>query len=310
MSNYKWSYMDHWLTDSPQGPCAPTVSVGYMERYIKQVAGLGFKGLDTFGFRIGKYSELFGSAVKFEKFLQDCGMEKLTSVFHAIPYATRYRSPHVSATHDGIIADMERVMIATQGTGVESFIVMPAATYFMVEPVTDEKIRIMADLWNRAGRMTAKYGVKLTSHHEFWCGIRSEEEIDKFYRWTDPEYVFYFCDAAQHIIAGVDPVKMYLKLHDRCNGFHFKDTHDVDVHGEYRLPPDAEILAKSVKRWFWEMGTPEGLVDWPLLMKALKEYNYRGWLSVEHDKANVGGGNYAESTAISMWHIENVLSRI
>ncbi len=310
MADIKWSYMDHWMTDSPQGPTTPAISVKYMQRYIKQIAGLGYRGLDTFGFRLNKYSELFGSPVKFEKFLQDYGIEKITSLFYDVAYATKFRAPHVPETHDTIIKDIERIMISAEGTGVESLIIMPASTYFMVEPVTDEKIKILADLWNRAGKLTAKYGVKLTCHHEFWCAVREVEVIEKFYQWTDPRYVFYFCDAAQHVIAGVDPVKMYMKLHDRCSGFHFKDTHNVDMKGEYRLPPDAEILAPSVKRWFWEMGTPEGLVDWPLLVKTIKEYGYKGWLSVEHDKANLEGANYAESTAVSMWYIDNVISKI
>jgi sugar phosphate isomerase/epimerase len=58
------------------------------------------------------------------------------------------------------------------------------------------------------------------------------------------------------------------------------------------------------------MGTDEGLVDFPALFKAMKECNYEGWVSVEHDKADFGGGNYADSTAISAWYIRNVLSKI
>ena len=55
-----------------------------------------------------------------------------------------------------------------------------------------------------------------------------QDEIDKFYSWTDPKYVFFYCDTAQHAIAGVDPVKLYMKYHDRCGGVHLKDTHYVD----------------------------------------------------------------------------------
>jgi len=304
--------MDHWLTGSPRGLTAPYISVDYMDRYIKQLAGLGFKGFDTFAFRLPIFIKLFGSVRKFEEFLQDRGMEKITGIFHAAPNATKDDAPHIRETHDKILDKLERyICTATDGTkGVESLIVMPSNTYYDVEPVTDEKIKIMAELWNRVGRMTKKYGVKTTCHLEFWCAIRDEETIEKFFNWTDPEYVYYFCDGAQHKIAGVDPVKLYIKYHDRCNGIHLKDTHDVDTKGEYRMPPDPELMAPSVKRWFWEVGTPEGLVDYPLLMKALKEYNYSGWISVEHDKAEIGGGNYAESTCISMWYIKNVLAKI
>ena len=45
-------------------------------------------------------------------------------------------------------------------------------------------------------------------------------------------------------------------------------------------------------------------------MKAMKECSYEGWVGVEHDKADVGGGNYPESTALSAWYIQHVLKKI
>lgn len=309
MAQFKWNYMDHWVTSSAQGPANPQISVEAMDRYVKQIAGLGFTGFDTFDFRLGKYIELFGSVRNFEVFLQERGMEKLTGIFKAIPYATKHQTIHDRSCHDNIFREMAHFVNMVEGTGVQTYVIMPAHTYFQVEPVTDEKIKIMAELWNRVGEMTLSRGIKLACHHEFWCGIKTEEEIDKFYAMTDPRYVFYLCDTAQHVIAGVDPIKTYMKLHDRCAGFHFKDTHDVDHRGEYRSPPDAELMAPSVHRWFWEMGTPQGLVDYPLLIRAMKEYDYNGWVGVEIDKADIGG-NYAESACMSMWYIKNVLEKI
>ena len=42
----------------------------------------------------------------------------------------------------------------------------------------------------------------------------------------------------------------------------------------------------------------------------MKEYGYQGWVGVEHDKADIGGGNYPASTAIAAWYIRNVLQKI
>ena len=136
------------------------------------------------------------------------------------------------------------------------------------------------------------------------------DEIRKFYEWTDPRYVYYWCDAAQTVIAGQDPVKLYNKYHDRTAGFHFKDTRHVDRREDYRSQPDPELCASTTPRWFWEMGTPGGLVDFPALMRALREHGYEGWIGVEHDKADVGGGNYPESTALAMWYARSVLEPI
>jgi sugar phosphate isomerase/epimerase len=216
----------------------------------------------------------------------------------------------VRSTHDHIVNYAEYIMRSSQGLGVENFIVMPAGLYYDVEPVTDDKIRACAELWNRVGEMTQKYGVKTCCHHEFFCGIRSAEQLRKFYEWTDPRYVFFYCDTAQHVIAGVDPVDLYLKLHERCGGFHMKDTLNVDLTGDYRRRPDAEVMAPTTPRWFHEMGTPGGLVDFPAMMAAMKACGYEGWVGVEHDKADVGGGNYPESTALSAWYIQHVLKKI
>ena len=308
--NVKWSYMDHWSILSPRGRTSTYLSVDQMDRYIRQLAVAGFTGFDTFSFRLGMLAGMFGSAGKFQNFLRERGFEKVASVFTAYPDRSKLRAIHVRETHDRIFADCEASVRLCEGLQVENFIVMPANTYWQTEPVTDDKLKAMAELWNRVGKMTAAHGMKLGCHHEFWCAIRTTEQIDKFYRWTDPRYVYFFCDTAQHVIAGVDPVALYEKYHDRCSGFHFKDTHNVDTKGEFRMPPDPELMAPSVRRWFWEMGTPQGLVDFPRLMRALKAHNYRGWITVEHDKADVEGGSFAESTCIAKWYIDNVLSKI
>jgi inosose dehydratase len=310
MANIKWSYMDHWKTNTPQGLITPFLSKKYMDRYIKQIAALGFQGLDTFGFRLNSYEALFGSMKNFREFLQERGIERVVGAFMAYPDISNSRNPHVRSTHGNIIRDCEATCKKASELGVENLVVMPASTYWQSEPITDEKLKIFVELWDKVGKMSLDYGIHTTCHHEFWCGVQSMDQIEKFYAWTNPDHVFYFCDTAQHTIAGVDPVELYLKYHDRTTGFHFKDTHNVDTKGEYRIPPDPEVIAPSVARWFWEMGTPEGLVDFPRLMKAIKEYNYKGWITVEHDKADVEGGNYAESTCISKWYIDNVLTKI
>ncbi len=312
MSKYKYAYMDHWTTDSPRGMTMPSISVEYMDRYIKQLAGIGFRGLDTFGFRLPTYAGLFGSLKNFEQFLQARGIEKITSIFHALVNVTKDKATHIPETHDAIFRECEFMVSQTDELqAVDNFVVMPSATHFEVEPVTDEKIKAMADLWNRVGRMTRQHrGMKTSCHLEFWGAIRTEEQIEKFFEWTDPEYVYFFLDGAQHQIAGVDPVQLYLKYHSRCSGIHLKDTHNIDTQGDYRKMPDPEIMAPTTKRWFWEVGTPGGLVNYPLLMKAIKEYGYDGWITVEHDKADFGGSNFAESTCVAMWTIQNVLDKI
>ncbi|SFU54361.1 sugar phosphate isomerase/epimerase family protein [Pseudoduganella namucuonensis] len=306
----RWAYMDHWRIDTPQGQLSQYTSVKRFDAFLKQISAIGYEAIETFDFHLGPLRELFGSLENARAFMQERGIDKVLSLFHAVMYDERQSAPHVRATHDHIFNYAQHIMRSSVGLGVENFIVMPAGLYYDVEPVTDDKLKACAELWNRVGKMTLEYGVKTCCHHEFFCGIRSAEQLRKFYEYTDPRYVFFYCDTAQHVIAGVDPVDLYLKLHDRCGGFHMKDTHHVDLTGDYRRRPDAEVMAPTTPRWFHEMGTPEGLVDFPALLAAMKECGYEGWVGVEHDKADVGGGNYPESTALSAWYIQHVLKKI
>lgn len=308
--NLRWAYMDHWRIDTPQGQLSQYSSIDRLDGFVKQISVLGFEAIETFDFHVGVMLDLFGSLENCRDFLQERGIDRVLSLFHAVMFDRHRSAPHIRASHDQIIGNAERVVASATGLGVQNLLVMPASQYYDMEPVTDDKLRACAELWSRVGEMTLRYGIKTCCHHEFYCGIHHREQVLKFYAWSDPRYVFWYCDTAQHVIAGVDPVQLYGDLHERCGGFHLKDTHHVDLRGDYRQKPESEVTARTTPRWFWEMGTADGLVDFPALFAAMKDYQYRGWVSVEHDKADVGGGNYPESTAIAAWYIEHVLKKI
>lgn len=306
----RFAYMDHWRIDGPQGYVSQYTSTRLLDSFLKQISALGFEAIETFDFHLDVLLDLFGSLDAARQFMQERGIDRVLSLFHAVMYRNGVSQAHDRSTHETLFNHAHHVVKSAAGLGVENLIVMPAGQYYDVEPVTDERIRACADLWSRVGKMTLEYGIRTCCHHEFYCGIHHAEQIRKFYDWSDQRYVFWYCDTAQHMIAGVDPVDLYLRLHERCGGFHLKDTHHVDRVGDYRQRPESEVTARTTRRWFWEMGTPAGLVDFPALFAAMREFGYTGWVSVEHDKADIGGGNYPASTAIAAWYIRNVLQKI
>lgn len=310
MGSITWSYMDHWRVDTPGGPRTQYASRRLMDDFVKQIAAVGFEGLDMFDFQIFGLSAMFGSIEAYESYLRDHGIRKIVNLFRGIMYDPRVADAHVRETHDEIVESTRRMLGMWSNLQIESLIVMPASLWIDTAPVTDDKIKAAAECWTRVGEMTlTEFGVRTTGHHEFFCAIRTVEDILKFYEWSDPRFVSFFCDTAQHCIAGIDPVDLYLQLKDRCSGFHFKDTVQQDTTGAYANRPDAELMAPQTDRWFHEMGVDGGLVDFPRLMKALRDDEFSGWITVEHDKANIGG-DYAESTALSMWYAKNVLAEI
>ncbi len=305
-----WSYMDHYSVDTPIGYQSPKTTRELFDRFVKEIAAIGFTGYDTFATTFASLSRLFGSPKNLLEFFQERGIQKIVGLFGG-------GGAEDPATHDQIFRTWENTANLCDGLGVDNFVICPGARYWTVAPVTDEKLKNTANIWNRVGKMAAEHGIKAGLHHEFENLGRRPDELEKLYRWTDPKYVWWFCDTAQHTIAGLDVLKLYEKYHDRCNGFHFKDTHHTDAKNEYLYPPDVEIEA-SVPQWFWEMGTRGGLINFPGLMALLKKYNFRGWLSAEHDKVDMGsiietgsiGATYAEATCLTKWYIDNVLAKI
>src|ERR1700750_1066256 len=111
----KWSYMDHWVTETPQGPQPPSFNRATMDRYVKQLSALGFTGFDTFFFYLHMLGGMYGSVPSFERFLQDNGFDKITGIFSAYPSATRFTAPHVRETHDRIVADCTNTLRMCEG---------------------------------------------------------------------------------------------------------------------------------------------------------------------------------------------------
>ena len=121
-------------------------------------------------------------------------------------------------------------------------------------------------------------------------------------------------DTAELTIAGIDPVKFYEKHHGRINHVHFKDAITADTLDEYK-DLNAEIeywpmhlcaagAKRGIERWYYEMGTPGGLVDFPALKQALAAHGYDGWVVVESDQSP----HAEESVMLNGWYLKQVLT--
>lgn len=308
--NIRWNYMDHWRTDSPSGPIDQWHSRRDMREFLHQLVAVGFEGLDTFTFRYWQILEQYGSVAAFQEYVREQGLQRIVNLFHGVYYDPSNYAPEVPETYPRILDDFRTQMERWEEIEIDNIIVMPGTRNFDEAGVSDDAIKRAAELWGQVGEITLQHGVKLTCHHEFYGGIRTRRHAEIFYEHADPRYVFFFLDTAQHRIVGDDPVELYELLHDRVSGIHFKDTVTEDTEDDYKLFPDAELLGRTTPKWFYEMGTEEGLVDFEALMRSLRDHGYRGWLTVEHDKADKLGGDYSEATAISMWYAKNVLEAI
>jgi len=54
------------------------------------------------------------------------------------------------------------------------------------------------------------------------------------------------------------------------------------------------------------MGTPGGLVDFPALLKKMRQHDYDGWVVVESDQSP----HVEESVMLNSWYRRQVLSKV
>ena len=63
---------------------------------------------------------------------------------------------------------------------------------------------------------------------------------------------------------------------------------------------------RGIERWYYEMGTPGGLVDFPALLGGLQKHDYEGWIVAESDQ----NPHAEESVMLNGWYQKRVLARV
>ncbi|MDO4190014.1 MAG: hypothetical protein Q4D29_13605, partial [Lachnospiraceae bacterium] len=189
MKSIKYDYMEHWTIPTPVGYMKPFGRRSYMEKNVKELAARGFSGFQLMAASMATYARMFGgekgTLVDFEKFIQDCGMDGITGMFWC-NLSDRHETSSINPDfHDNILQIARNFAEQAKGTSIDTYIYMPAGCYCYEMPVTDDNVHILADLANKMGKMLLEdYGIRLTCHHEFWCGLRDYDEIIKYYEWT------------------------------------------------------------------------------------------------------------------------------
>jgi len=300
------------------------------ERALKVMSACGFRGVELRA-GSGRWSPLgkadlielnFGSVKKFKEFVESCGLQVASYYYDPLmPLegedsefwrgAPARRSPLNPADHERTVAGARafaKLLSELRGT---CLVVPPVPPYWTQAALTDEQIKTAAECWNKVGQMTKQdYNITTVLHVDCLSALRSLKDLGKMMEYTDPKFVGLAIDTAELTIAGINPVDVYDKFHDRAKHFHFKDTRNVDELGEYKKPfADFHLLdeggEKHVERWFWEMGTAGGLVDFPALVKSMKRNNYDGWIIAESDPSP----NPAQSAMLNAWYVKCVLAK-
>jgi sugar phosphate isomerase/epimerase len=113
-------------------------------------------------------------------------------------------------------------------------------------------------------------GLKIGVHPHVRSNIETEKQLDQLIKAVKPMKLDVCYDSAHQEALGMDQAAFIKKYHDKIVLAHLKDL-------KTRVSP-AKL---DYDRDFVDLG--KGLVDFKVVVKALKGIDYRGWLMIEVD---------------------------
>ncbi|RAX18996.1 MULTISPECIES: sugar phosphate isomerase/epimerase [unclassified Actinomyces] len=294
------------------------------ERALRVVSISGFSGVEL-NAGTGRWEPLgnptqlaanFGSIAGFRRFVQDAGLESVSSWFWdpAIGYQedlTHGDDPLDPGSRDGLVAHAAWLSEALAELGGSVLVVRPAPYAGHSGPLDDAALQALADSWNAVGAAIAPMGVRLGLHFDFLSSLRTADALDSLLALTDPELTGLALDTAEFVVAGRNPLEFIEHHADRVIHVHLKNAADVD-NGEEYLNAGAEYSVlraggkRGVGRWFTELAEEPVLVDAAAVMRALTDHGYAGWIVVESDMSP----HPASSTMLNGWEVQHVLKPI
>jgi inosose dehydratase len=286
------------------------------ERAFKTIAACGFDELElragTFRWeplgRPERIVQYYGSIDAFLDVLHACGIARVSSFFFdpgelILEEPSFGRDVLAAADRDGIVAAARPFTEFLQEVGGSTLVVRPVGSYWRTGRLTDAQLDELAQTWNAVGAL----GVRVALHVDALSALQTADEISAVLDRAD-DTVGIAIDTAELTLAGIDPVELYERHADRVGHLHLKDVRTTDTLGE-RTKPNAELVflsaggERGIERWFWELGTDGGLVDFPALFSALDAHGYDGTIVVESDQSPDPAG----SVMLNGWYVKRHL---
>ncbi|WP_328631385.1 sugar phosphate isomerase/epimerase family protein [Streptomyces sp. NBC_00356] len=292
------------------------------ERALKVIAACGFTGVELRG-GTGRWDPLgrpasiaatYGSTKAFLSMLRATGLECVSS-WYVDPgepvdeELSRGRSILDRARHQEIVEALLPFAEFLATAGGDRLVVRALPAAWTLDGGPDAAgIADAAAGWNAVGAAVARTGVRLSLHADCLSAAADEKTLAALLAETDPDVVGLTLDTAELTVAGLDPVHLFDAHHGRVDHLHLKDTRHVDENDERHAPhAEAGMLsgggARDVERWFYECGTPGGLVDFAALAERLRAHAWSGWAVFESEQTP----NPARSAMLNGWFARRLL---
>lgn len=209
--------------------------------------------------------------------------EKLgIEVIALTPYNSRFNDPD-DAVREAEEADILRVIEAADFLGAK-YIRIYGGNYAASDTDPDgKKWETLVQSMRRLGDAAEKHGVKLVIENHFNTMTVSAEESIRLSREIDHPAVGILYDQANLAFTGKEDYKIAIPLQQEkvyymhVKDLKFKENQTGFVSSDVSHPKEEErnVITRIVG---------EGELDWPGILRMVKEYGYDGWLSLEYER--------------------------
>lgn len=254
---------------------------------IKELASLGYRGFETFGFIIDQYPG---------------GIEGLRDVLgeHQLQLVSAYCSAPLidpATARDDIkqITNWAKKVKALDGQ-----VVVVGASSRQQASYSPDAYAVLVQTLNEVGRRCLDLGVLAAFHPHTGTPVETSDEIDRVMSAVDPNAVFFAPDTGQIAKGGGDPLAIIRTYNRLIRHIHLKDF----VGGPVDLSPTGEELDRTGYLNYVPLG--DGVVDIPGIVDALEADDYDGWWMVELDGTPAATAPPREAAAISKRYLDQL----
>ncbi len=194
------------------------------------------------------------------------------------------------AKREEILQEANKRFALLKEFGGKNIIIGPPGVLGTVD--RPQLIKQQAPLLNEIGKRAKDQGLEIGIHPHLNTLVETPAEIDLAMATTDPRYVHFSADTGHIHLAGGDVPAILRKYKTRLNYFHFKDGVRPFVRPNFQ--PNLRELGR-------------GEVNFPAIMRLLKEIRFTGWINIEQDTTTL---TPQESSRISMEYVTKTLKPI
>ena len=310
----RWAYALNQWNSPPTAFVRPEAQT----RALKTISVTGLDAVELQG-GSGRWNNLgrpehillgHGSVEGFRAFLAASGIRRVSSMTWdptapAEEEGGAFRSTSNPADRAAILDAAVPFVDFLAAIGGETFVVRASESAWRLPD--GPRVAEVAALFDGLGGLCADRGVRLAVDIDCLSAFRPAALRDALLAETDPATVGLAVDTAEYTVSGHDPVEVLLAHGERIAHVQLKDARAVDSDDTYRRPFAESALLQGaaepgIERWFFELGTPGGLVDVAAILDALRTIGYAGTVVVESDHSPTP----ATTTLLNAWYLRSI----